>query len=503
MSVKTEKGLLMAYSVLDELYYNGCVKQIRGRPAYDRGCVLSVDNPDTTYISLAVNMQDPKLLPFAFGQDPVVLIAKVTPGSAGSSSSCLYDLWAPDAGGGKAWKRLTQDVVLQYDEENVATNPNGMAQAGNLLFIVDYDSQKVYLMGANELNRISSGEHKLFYDPIDLTAAPNANPKGAGLTDNFRGQDIIAMKGPNGAIYVYALFINTNAGATSWGASTMVMMKLVVGADKQKLQYVTHTPGIGINAQEIIPVASDDTSLTFLIPCYGGPQNAGVTNGVESKIDKVVVHFGNPDSDPDTSNMTLETLITGDPVPDTNASDPTPPDPPDTYDIRSLAARLGGGWLYILCGTMNNDANKTQNWTIYKADLAKLLAITSSVTLSVATNPPPGGVKIMDDIDWGAGDPGYYWDICIEAGIDITGDRLWFLKGSDIMVTGAEEYKDDVKNFNPGYGIGELGGLNVNCAAFIAETLRQAALGLSLKRGLYGSMAPIVSAASQGQTIKY
>jgi hypothetical protein len=292
----------------------------------------------------------------------------------------------------------------------------------------------------------------------------------------------------------------------------MVMMKLVVGADKQKLQYVTHESGIGKNAQEIIPVASDDGSLTFLIPCYGGEQKSdGTTNGVESRIDKVVVHFGNPDSDPDTSSMTHTTLITGDPLPPTT----DPPTPPTAYDIRSLAARLGGGWLYTLCGTMNNDVKRTQNWTIYKADLAKLLALEPTPDPSNSSDPPPDpptapltlteavAAKIMEDIDWGAGDPGYYWDICIEAGIDITGDRLWFLKGSDIKVTGAEEYNDDIKNFNPGYGIGELGGLNVNCAAFIAETLRQAALGLSLKRGLYGSMAPIVSAASQGQTIKY
>jgi hypothetical protein len=501
MSEKTKKGLLMAYSVLDELYLNGCVKQIRGRPAYDRGCVLSVGNPDTTYISLPVDMQDPKLLPFAFGQDPVVLIPKVTTPQASLPSTCLYDLWAPDAGGGKAWKRLSQDVVLQYQPlpptpgdplpppVNGATNPNGMAQAGNILFIVDYDSQKVYLMGANELNRIPPGNHTLFYDPIDLSLGSASLPSGIGLSANAKGQDIIAMKGPDGAIYVFALFVETNALATAWNTSTLFMMKLVVGVDKQKLQYVASVTGIGRNAQEIIPVASDETSITFLIPCYGGPQNAGTTNGMNSKIDRVKVNFGNND----TSNMTLSTLITGDSAP--SSGDPT------AYDIRALAARLGGGWLYVLCGMMNNDSPKfTQNWTLYKVDIAKLLALTASITISQAVDTQ----KIMAVVDCGMSDPGYYWDICIETGIDITGDRLWLLKGSDIKVTGAEEYDDDVKNFNPGYGAGELGGLNVNCAAFIAETLRQAAIGLSLKRGLYGTMtAPNVNAASQGQTIKY
>jgi hypothetical protein len=487
MSEKTEKTLLMAYSVLDELYNNGCVMQIHGRPAFDRGGVLSVGNPETTYIPLKVNMRDPKLLPFAFGQDPVVLVPKVTT-AAGSSSTCAYDLWAPDAGGGKAWKCLSRDVVLVDDADTpLATNPNGLAQAGNLLFLVDYDSQKIYTLGANELNGLPSGNYTPYYTPFDVS--------GYLSSATARGQDVIAMKGPDGVTYVFALFIDRDSSTSGvWGNSTLVMMRVVGGT----LVYETQA-SLGLNAQEIIPVASDGSSLTFLIPCYGGEQQAGVTNGTASMIQKVVVTFGNP------GNMVPMILITGDPPPASGGS-------PTAYDIRALAARLDGGWVYVLCGTMK--ADYTQDWTIYKADLAKLLAITSPpvppptppaqyITLSEAANKD-GPYKIMDMVDGGAGDPGNYWDICIEGGIDITGDRLWLLKGSDIKVTGAEEYGDDVKNFNTGYGAGEIGGINVNCVAFIAETLRQAALGLSMKRGLYGAFIPmVVNSTSEGETVKY
>jgi hypothetical protein len=474
MSEKTKKTLLAAYSVLDKLYYNGAVMQIRGRPAFDRGGVLSVSNPRSTYVPLAADMRDPKLLPFVFAQDPVLLVPKVTTKNVGEPSTCQYDLWAPDARGGRAWKRLSKDVVLTYEDSPVATNPNGLAQAGNMLFLVDYDSQKVYLLGANELNGVPSGNHNLFYEPIDLSASPSADPPGAGLTATSKGQDIVAMKGTDGNIYVFALFIDTDSSAETWGISTLVMMKLIDTTGKQQLQYVTHV-SVGLNAQEIIPVASDESSVTFLIPCYGGRQNRGFTNGTASRINMVNAAFAG-------SNMTPKTLITGD------AS--------GTYDIHALAARLGGGWLYILCGTMNNATN--QDWTLYKADLAKVLAISTPITISQAMSQ-----TIMEAVDVGTNDPGYYWDICIEAGIDITGDRLWFLKGANILVTGAEEYGDDVKNFNAGYGIGETGGDSVNCVAFIAETLRQAAIGLSMKRGLVGAMIPIVSAAAQGETVKY
>jgi hypothetical protein len=477
MSEATKKALLAAYSILDELYMNGCVKQIRGRPAYDRGNVLSVSNPRATYVPLAVDMADPKLLPFAFGQDPVVLMPKVLTPVFGEPSTCKYDLWGPDARGGNAWKRLSQDVVLKYGGAVVATNPVALAQAGNKLFLADYDSKKVYIIGANELNGLSPGSHELYYAPFDLSAA---EPSGAGLPTAAKGQDIICMKGPDGAVYVFALFIDyTPAGEETpviWGNSILVMMKVNAGGT---LTYITKV-SVGRNAQEIIPVVSDSTSVTLFIPCYGGTQNAGVTNGRASRIDMVKAVFAG-------NNMTATTLITGD---DSGTA--------GSQDIRSLAARLGGGWLYILSGTMNDDAEHTQNWTIYKADLAKLLALTESKTLTQALD-----TYIMEVVDTGTNDPGFYWDICIEAGIDITGDRLWFLKGSSILITGAEEYNNDVKNFSPGYGVGETGGINVNCVAFIAETLRQAAIGMSAKRGLCGTTAPIVSAAAQGQTQKY
>jgi hypothetical protein len=485
----------MAYSVLDELYRNGFIKQIRGRPAYDRGSVLDIGNPDATYVAIPPDMPDPKLLPLAFSQDPLVLMGRVvTPVAGQPSTECRLDLLAPDAGGGKAWKHLCRDVTLQIEVTTgevttlvpVLTNPADMAQAGNMLVAVDYDSMKVYLIGANELNGLPPGPHTLVFPYLDLSK-PAPNSSTSILPANAKGQSVIALKGPDGVINVFAVYIVYDPNATEpddkWSNSIFVWMKINKAGE---LEYVAKEE-LGKNAQEAIPVRSDADGLTLFVPCYGGPQNEGATNGTDSTLEKVVVSYANTD-------ITAFPIITGDPVPD-----PTPDSAStySTYDFRALAARFNGDQVYVLNGTMNTNLN--QDWTLYRADIEKLLEITTAKTLSDAVEG-----RILDVVDLGPNAPGYYWDIFIESGIDIAGDRLWFLKGSTIQVTGAEEYGDDVKTYEPGYGAGEIDGINVNSVAFIAETLRQAALGMSLKRGLGGGFpAPVISASGGGKELPY
>jgi hypothetical protein len=186
--------------------------------------------------------------------------------------------------------------------------------------------------------------------------------------------------------------------------------------------------------------------------------------------------------------MVATTLIHGDPMGTGGTY--------STYDFRAAAARFNGNEVYILNGTMN--ANKNQDWTRYRGDIDALLAITTNPTLTNAVD----NEKLVED-SLGLNDPGNQWDVFVESGIDMTGDRLWSLLGSKIEVTGADDCGNDVKTFDQGYGAGEIDGTNVNSVAFIAETLRQAALGLSLKRGLGGGMAPVISASGGGEELPY
>lgn len=481
----------MAYVVAGKFYWNSFLAEILGSPAYNRGNVLDIENPDATYVGIPPGIADAKILPFAYGQDPAALVAKITTPTAGQpSTNCEFDFYAPNARMGKAWKALSKNVTLQVenppDPENpnapatytkVLTNPADLAQAANMLLLVDRDSRSIYRIGINELNGIPSGPHTLHFAPFNL-AVP---PPGAGentdpiLPADAKGQSISVITGPDKVVNVFAMFIVYNATTRVWSDSILVWLR--INPETMELEYVTHLSNIGINAMMFIPVKSDNTSITFLVSCYGGWQNEGSTNEEKSKIQKVVAWFDNP-------NMTITPLIHGDLISAGKG----------THDFRAVAARFNGNMVYILTGTMNEDGN--QDWDLYSVDIDELLSIGDD-SLSKAIED-----GMLEMVSCGANDPGNYWDIFIESGIDITGDRFWFLMGSTIMVTGADDYGNDVKTFDTGYGIGEIEGVNVNSVAFFAETLRQAALGMSLKRGL-GGFAPIISAAGAGKELPY
>jgi hypothetical protein len=463
--------LLMAYSVLNESYRNGLVKKIEGPAAADADTVAQINNPDETYVPLGTAEGDPKLFSYAYGQDPMVLIARVTTTPGTQPSSCLYTLAAPDAGGGKAWKILARDIVLNV-VNNAATNPYGLAQVGTKIYLIDYDtlynSQYIYPLGVNELNGLPPGDHHLDFAPFDVGTA-------AGLPATAKGQAIIALKDASGNSFLYALYTDNNLTTGAWGASVLVKLQVVpvTGINPSGLVYVDQV-SLALNAQEIIPVTYSN-AVKLLIPSIGGPQKYdGTTNGTASKIQLV-------DPFPSTSPWTAADLITGDPSGTAGS-----------YDIRAVAAPAqdnANADVFILTGTMGTDYR--QNWTLYRSTLSKILTA-SNTTLSGAVSQ---GILTMKDS--GTSSPGSYWDIYIETGTVPKGNRLYFLRGSPIQVVSAYSYSTGGKIFDAGYGAGDIGGLNVDSAVLVAETLRQAALGVSYKRGLRGAPAQAAKAPEE------
>ena len=102
-----DKDLLMAYSVMDKLYMNGLVKQIRGDPAGSQSEVASIENPDETYVPLAPDEQDPKLFSYAYGQDPAILMSRIVTEEGEQPSTCANTPWPPPtrpaAKNGRSW----------------------------------------------------------------------------------------------------------------------------------------------------------------------------------------------------------------------------------------------------------------------------------------------------------------------------------------------------------------------------------------------------------------
>jgi hypothetical protein len=478
------KQLLLSYTVLDDpTYRNGALRFIRGDAAADIAEVASLDSPKDSGVPILPTSEDPAVFSFVYNGEVRYLLAKrVAPppeSDTPTPTSTSYSLLSPPTPPYGSWGVLSKDSILQHPLLNpatVATNPHGVAQVmlpppvpteadQNLLYIVDNASQKIYILDANGLNGLSDGAgYVLPREPFDLTATLN--------DPNAKGQAIIALKDGNGSNFLYALYLSSDKYGRNYAPSQLV--KLSVGSDGS-LTYVTKTE-VGINAQEIIPVAGTPgggyADTVLLIPAIGGRQKNDGTNGLDSNISAVPA-FG--------AAFAATTLLTGD-VADT---------PPTAYDIRAVAVSASAddnSILYILTGSYDEDYH--QNWTLYKTSVSVLLGA--------------GGAALTDTFgpkefqaDGAEGDPsGYYWDILYENGTNPlwSGDRLWLLRGSPIQATPAGIYGTPIITFPRGRGDGDIGGFNVNSADLAAETLRQYGAGVSLKRGLRGAAPPKAAA---------
>ncbi|MDR2377117.1 MAG: hypothetical protein LBD96_11855, partial [Treponema sp.] len=75
-----------------------------------------------------------------------------------------------------------------------------------------------------------------------------------------------------------------------------------------------------------------------------------------------------------------------------------------------------------------------------------------------------------------------FWDILYENGTAAAADRLWFRRDG-ILINDAQGYGKSPRSFATGFELGQIGGVNINAFDLVAETIRQAKAGVSLKRG--------------------
>jgi hypothetical protein len=83
----------------------------------------------------------------------------------------------------------------------------------------------------------------------------------------------------------------------------------------------------------------------------------------------------------------------------------------------------------------------------------------------------------------------YFWDLLFEHGDTPAQNRLWFFRGTEILVTTASSYQSPetggnaYKLFGPGHEMWDVCGHNVDAADLTNETVRQIRRGVSLKHG--------------------
>jgi hypothetical protein len=474
------KQISLTYSVLDSGYQNASIQEVLSLldASASPANVGTIDNPVETGFPLLTTDPDPKMFSYVYRGSVHFLVSKVVTPVSGTAPYTTWSMASVSASG--VWSVMAKDVVLRYPDKNgapVATNSYGVAPAGDRLYIVDSDSQKIYTLGMNELNGLQDTFHTLNTAPFDLGPGTDA-----GLDATAKGQAVIVLQDtlatPTKPTYLFALFTDytvdpvTEKVTQTPGHLVRMTIDATTGALTYQAQCLT-----ALNPQEIVPLTKSVGTVILAIPSVGGDQQAGGTNGTASMVQSVPAFATWP--------ITAVTRVTG--------------AESGTYDIFAIAApdrAADGGIVYILTHDYTDEYAGT-NWRLYSTTVDTLLNLPTGTTLATA------GFAVPDSDTSAGGSPGYFWNIFVETGATDDADRLWFFRGSPILATPAKAYapppQTGVTNrfFDAGTAVGQIGGQNVDWVDFTAETVRQAGLGKSLKHSVRAAQPPAAATAAE------
>jgi hypothetical protein len=489
---------LLTYTVMEGEYQDGNGKLMNVQGSEDAvpadpsatppvaGSVGTVGNPTQSAILIESDKSDPVVFSFVYTNSEgtkelrMLLVTIVTPSPPGvPSTQSFYSLLVMGPNGD--WVEHGTNVELTSGGTKVAKNPHGVAQIGNMLYIIDYDTRMIYLLDGNAL-----------YDQKGGTYAVSAFDIGseAFLPENARGQALIALNNS-----LFALYLNSAADGKSHYPGILVRVE-VSGQNNTTLNYSAQTQ-VGRNPQMIIPINPSSGSPILLIPAIGGMQHdEGVGNYGESNITKVSP-FDNWGSA--ATPILVSNAPSSVPIPEPN----TPPAVCYTLDIQAIAASGDPGGneiVYILSGIYQGDWDPnppgtiTKKYALWKTTVGDLNTLDPNTTVLDAYTDQK--LSLAESCEY----PGYFWDIFYEnKGTGQVG-RLWFLRGSPIIVSEAADYGAGSIFFCRGTAAGQIGGKNVNSVDLTSEAARQVQAAVSLKRGLLAHK-PAIRAAKAAPTI--
>ena len=396
---------------------------------------------------------------------------------------------------------IRENVKLAYPAGTyVGTNPHGLAQVGDWLYIVDYDSQKIVVVGVDEFDGVTSGTDILLNIPPYYMGPGTA----VDLPVTAKGKAIIALKEETtdpetgqttSVFYLYALYIVFN-GSTHQN-SILVKLKVVpvTTANPSGLQYAGQVT-MGLNGQEVIPGFVVTTSggvttssIRLFVPNLGGRQEAGFSNGQASSIMSVQA-FGS--WLPVVPAVATHILGVGQ----------TPIQNPLYYDIHALgvSTREDGNAVFYFLTASFLAGYKGFDYRIYKSTTSNVgnaasLALDNPDLLDIAEIVDEGRVYSTANplAVYGI----YYLNLLLQNADTADGERIIVFLGSEILISGASNYKGRALVFGDGEGPGHIGGKNVNSAIAPSETIRQYAEDQSLKRGVRASRISIPSSGEE------
>jgi hypothetical protein len=484
-----DNKILITYTIEDQGFDKGVAMYVAGREDAKKGDLGTIMLPKPAKdVSIDPLLPDPVVFSYTNTEGGIirlrVVLVKIC-SEAGEPSTCTVSVLVPSVDDN--WVTQTADVTLDYQPSNAASpvpaiqNPHGLAQLGDSLYFIDYETHLIATIKKNVLEAAADGA-SLEVQTYDVAV---------DLEDNtVKGQAIVAL-GSN----IFALFNSTDL-ATASNYDPGYLVRLAVDSQTGALT-LTASTRVGLNAQSIIPVIDGAGLVQLLIPAIGGRQAYnGATNGTFSDI-RVVPAAGN-------WSGSAQIVITGDVYTPPSSPDAKAAPTPSTataYDIHAIGAamRNGDSLLFILT-QVYTDGAKSAFWTLYQTTVDDFLGLIRSgtpYTLSEAAGTNNDGVNfelldkgVVQTPDPEAADNIYFWDILYEQTLrnDDEEDRLWLLLGSPFLVTKAEAYgSPSTPLANPFVMFSGFGGINVNSVDLTIETLHQAQREVSLTRGTRGA----------------
>jgi hypothetical protein len=483
-----ERETVLSYTVGSPDYQDNALMYVAGVPG-DR---FSLENPLDAMVPIRRTIPDLVNFSLVWRNEVRMLLAKIVSQGGTIPSSSSFALLGVPRRPREGWPVLADNVVLKdVSGVAIATDLRGLVQVGDWCYGVDYDSQKILILGANELNGLPAGDYTVATAPLDLGT-------GASLPPTAKGWGVAALRN-NGADYIFALYNTpTTDSAAAYGDSILVRLKVNAGGALAYVDQLTLTNVL--NGQGPSPAVADDGSMALFFAGIGGEQHAGSTNGNKSVLAKVTNIFG------EAGAMALSIVLTGDPVPSSTPATTDPEDPLPTWDISGfVAAPRPGGVAYIRTG-MYNATWSAENYTYYKTTVSKLFAITSEVTLWDAFQE--GILEIAEEGAVGSSYSGsqndapcgiYFHDLLIAMGDCPEDDELYVFQGSKFKVCNALTYGARSLGFGLGKEDGQIGGYNVNSLDATWESERQIRDGNHHKHGFRPiRVASLIAAAAEG-----
>jgi hypothetical protein len=467
--------ILVTYASENWDYRCARIMYIAGKQNARPGSVGTIVSPrQAKGVIIDSGIPDVKIVSFNFEGKPRQFLFKI----AEMGSGCTVRLIKPRVN--SKWKSLSGDVTLvDGNGDPILKNPHALVEWGDMLYLIDYESHKIVILGADELEGMS-GKYLPMKHPFNFDA--QTPPLDPAIPTNAKGQALAALENK-----LFALYQCPNAESPSGtGYDPSILCRLAIGSDGN-LTYEAQTK-VGRNARGF-SVVNDGTQNYLLIHAIGGTQKMdGTTNGTYSNVCCVPALGDWPNE--------ADILITGDPVDGDGKSTQ------GTYNILSVGAATRGrtSMLYLLTQVyLTNEEDESQDalWKLYEITVGEFLDLASDPDAPLTITGALGkGLSVTDEgVVESLKDEGiYFWDVLYgqAPGVNDADDRLWVILGTPLLVTRAArgEYGSPTSDSENAYlVIGFNGGHNNNSIDLTIETITQGERddGICQRRSMHGA----------------